>query len=211
MDMTTAVILILIGGAIGFLVGLLLMSLRGKSSPQKPEKGSLPKEWKEFAHLGRRLSDQRFIVGLDAKTYLDPKELTNDQHLRLLELFNDFRKWLQIPEASEDQRGDQTVSKPSATTSSIQKPPVSPPIDFEKSAKAITEQSIVAQIDAILQVKLQGTPNATQGIRLMEIPGQGMFVVVGLNKYQDINEVPDGQIRRLIQEAVADWEKQTAS
>jgi gas vesicle protein len=211
MDMTTAIILILIGGAIGFLVGLLLLSLRGKSSPTKEEKVSASKDWKELAHLGRQISDRRFTVRLDGKSYLDVKELTDDQNYRLIEVSNDFRKWLQIPQVPGTSKLDQPLNSAPSGMTSFEKKPLSPPADVEKSTKFTTGQSIVAQIDAILQMKLQGTPYASQGIRLMEVPGQGMMVVVGLNKYQDINDVPDGQIRKMIQEAVADWEKQAST
>jgi hypothetical protein len=210
MDMTTAIILIFIGAAIGFLIGILLLSLRGKSANDKPEKESAPKEWKDLVHLGRRLSDRRFAVGLDGITYQVAKELSDDQLIRLIELSNEFQRWLQSTPTPAVKQGDQTMIKPSVSTPGLEKKLVSPLAEKEKSTKVATVESIVAQIDAILQVKLQDTPYASQGVRLMELPGQGMVVIIGLNKYQEINEIPDGQIRRLIQEAVADWEKQPA-
>lgn len=67
-------------------------------------------------------------------------------------------------------------------------------------------KSVAAQVDAILQEKLNGTPLAARGIRLMEFRDKGMVVLVGLEKYSEVDSVPDPEIRSLIKEAVAAWE-----
>ena len=63
------------------------------------------------------------------------------------------------------------------------------------------------QIDQILQTKLEGTHLDDQGIRLVEGPEQGMVIEIGLDKYTEIEAVPDEQIRQLIRLSVADWER----
>jgi hypothetical protein len=68
--------------------------------------------------------------------------------------------------------------------------------------------TIAAQIDEILQKKLENTPYADSGIRLEDTPGQGVVMMVGLDQYDGVESVPDETIRNLIREAVADWEKQ---
>jgi hypothetical protein len=67
--------------------------------------------------------------------------------------------------------------------------------------------SIVAQIDAIFQEKLRGSGLQDAGVRLMEVPGKGMVVMVGLEKYEQVGDVPDKQIQALIQAAVGEWEQ----
>jgi hypothetical protein len=69
------------------------------------------------------------------------------------------------------------------------------------------DQSIVSQIDQILQAKLEGTHLEDKGIRLVEGPDQGMVIEVGLDKYTDIDAVPDEQVCQLIHLSVADWER----
>jgi hypothetical protein len=67
--------------------------------------------------------------------------------------------------------------------------------------------SIVEQINYVLQEKLEGTPHAQRGIELQELPGQGMLFVVGLEKYNEIGEIPDEEIQAIIRSAVAEWEQ----
>lgn len=66
-------------------------------------------------------------------------------------------------------------------------------------------KSLAAQVDEILQVKLEDHPLKNKAIRLLELPGQGMVVMVGLEKYPEIDAVPDEEIRFLIRESVAEW------
>jgi hypothetical protein len=68
-------------------------------------------------------------------------------------------------------------------------------------------QSIVAQIDEILQSKLADSPLAERGIRLMELPTKGLVVMVGLQQYEEVDAVPDPEIRALIRQSVDEWEK----
>ena len=43
----------------------------------------------------------------------------------------------------------------------------------------------------------------------MELPGQGMGIMVGLHKYETVDEVPDEAVRTVIRAAVQRWEKKT--
>jgi hypothetical protein len=81
---------------------------------------------------------------------------------------------------------------------------------LEKIGSDEPDKSIVAQIDEILQTRLENTPLADQGIRLIEGPDQGMVIEVGLSRYTDIDAVPDSEVRRLIRQAVNEWESRTA-
>ena len=67
--------------------------------------------------------------------------------------------------------------------------------------------TMVGQIDAILQTKLIGTPLASRGIRLVESAQGGAMVVVGLNRYAGVGEVPDPEVQAAIRAAIAEWEK----
>jgi hypothetical protein len=75
----------------------------------------------------------------------------------------------------------------------------------EQSAAA--SQSIVAQIDQVLQKRLSGTPLAGRGIRLQEAPTGGAAVWIGLQRYDGIEAVPEPEVRDAIRQAVAEWEK----
>jgi hypothetical protein len=68
--------------------------------------------------------------------------------------------------------------------------------------------SIAAQVDEILQRRLEESPLKDRGIRLMELPGKGMVVMVGLRQYNSVGEVEQAEIKALIQSCVAEWERQ---
>jgi len=79
----------------------------------------------------------------------------------------------------------------------------------QETSKESTEEtkSIAAQVDEVLQEKLASTAYKDQGIRLLELPNGGMVVMVNDTQYDGVNEVPDPEVRLLIQESVAEWER----
>jgi len=85
-------------------------------------------------------------------------------------------------------------------------------LDIEKSQEETAEsaeqiKSIAAQVDEVLQEKLASSPLKDRSIRLMELPGGGMVVMVNNEQFDGVNEVSDPEIRNLIQESVAEWER----
>jgi hypothetical protein len=66
--------------------------------------------------------------------------------------------------------------------------------------------SIVNQIDSILQMHLVGTPLEERGIFLTQSPEGGVIVYVGLTRYNGIDEVPDPEIKAAIRAAITEWE-----
>ena len=82
---------------------------------------------------------------------------------------------------------------------------------FSRALKTLPEVetpslNVVAQINAILQENLDGTPIKQRGILLMEQSDHSMVVMVGLDKYNSVDEVPDEEIRMAIRQAVSQWE-----
>lgn len=78
----------------------------------------------------------------------------------------------------------------------------------EKSPSESTRPvSIVAQVDEILQEMIKPSELAKRGIKLIDVPGRGMLVMVGVSKYESVNDVPDAEIRQAIHAAAAEWEK----
>lgn len=66
--------------------------------------------------------------------------------------------------------------------------------------------SVISEIDRILQTKLEHSPLAERGIHLMENHQQEIRIWVGLDSYDSINDIPDGDVRELINAAVKEWE-----
>jgi hypothetical protein len=70
-------------------------------------------------------------------------------------------------------------------------------------------KSIVQQIDDILQEMVAGTPLVEKSIRLVDEPTHGVIVWIGLEHFEGINNVPDLEVRTIIQAAVREWEKRS--
>jgi hypothetical protein len=66
--------------------------------------------------------------------------------------------------------------------------------------------SIVTQIDTILQARLAGTPLEDRGVFLTQSPEGGVIVYVGLTRYTGVDEVPDTEVKAAIRAAISEWE-----
>jgi hypothetical protein len=69
------------------------------------------------------------------------------------------------------------------------------------------DRSIAAQVNDIFLDIIAGTELEKRGIRLMELPGKGMVVMIGLTQYDSVDDVPDPEIKAALKQAVATWEK----
>ena len=67
--------------------------------------------------------------------------------------------------------------------------------------------SVIEEVNDILQKKLTGSPMAGKGIHLMENHNNEIRFWVGLNSYDDVEEIPDPEVRQFIDAAVKEWEK----
>lgn len=93
------------------------------------------------------------------------------------------------------------------------KPPRIGPLDILKntldadvrSALKAAPKSLAAQVDEILQAKLVDSSLADRGIRIMDTPSSDLVVMVGLDKYDGVEAIPDAEIQAMIREAVAEW------
>jgi hypothetical protein len=172
-----------------------------------------------------RIKDESgsFVLDLDRRR-VDPTSLAPDQRKRLIEILNIMRPWLEsrpgsTPAAAAQPASFQPQPTPSIQTSSRSAPvqPVtSPPSQQSTSPRPATipkedrpsapANSIVTQIDTILQARLEGTPLEERGIFLTQSPEGGVNVYVGLTRYNGVDEVPDPEIKAAIRAAISEWE-----
>jgi hypothetical protein len=224
-NLASTLVLILISIAIGFLFGALVYGLRSKPSQQS----GAGEEKKASAGQGVRLwrdpQTQNLSVEVDGKTYHQVGELGPEERSRLAGLARDWQRWLGLPlsrlaamasppsqvsaeQLSPIQAGSEPVAGAQPTPGkALDRTPAKPPRGAEKSKADTAPESIAAQIDAILQARIENTPLGERGIKLQDIPGQGLVVMVGQEQYTDLTLVPDQQARAAIAEAVAEWEK----
>ena len=69
----------------------------------------------------------------------------------------------------------------------------------------VKPKSMIEQINEILERRLAEAPGVQRGVRLMEGSGGALRVLIGLQGY-NFDDVPDTEVRRIIREAVAEWE-----
>ena len=82
-----------------------------------------------------------------------------------------------------------------------------PKKDEEKAVKPPAGKlSMVEQINQILDRNLAEEPGSRRGVRLVEGPAGSIRVYLGVEGYDAIDDVPDPEVRRLIREAVSEWE-----
>jgi hypothetical protein len=203
---------LLIGYIIGLLEAGIKQNIKDKKKNQnkeKPETLAAPVRQANLLSINRDPSNS-LIVEVDGQILQRKEDLSGESRAKLIKLLVEMRPWLEAtPNATaKPVKGIQPGTTPphplvprsTASTSPIaetQAAPVTPP------------ESIVSQIDAILQICLASSHLAGQGIRLVESSEGGVNVFVGLNKYGGIDAVPDPEIQAIIRQAVAEWEGQT--
>jgi hypothetical protein len=176
-----------------------------------------------------------FVLDLDGQR-VDPISLSSNQRRRLIDMLNIIRPWLEgrgapAPAPAQtmksspppppqpttlDERLNAIGSSPAPPNQPASPPTrqtVQPPTPGSRSSTIAKEDrpaapanSIVGQIDSILQARLAGTHLEGRGIFLTQSPEGGVNVYVGLNRYNAIDEVPDAEIKAAIRAAISEWE-----
>lgn len=88
--------------------------------------------------------------------------------------------------------------------------PVPARIDLNAVAPKVPQpapKSIVEQIDEIIQEQTKGTPYESLTIRLIPSPKHGVDVWVGKDRYEGMENVPEGEAKQIIKAAITEWEK----
>src|SRR5574341_274787 len=166
-----------------------------------------------------RIKNEKGYLTLDLDgTRVDTSSLSPEQRKRLIEMLNLMRPWLEgrsAPAAStktslpplSGQRRPPPISPERSTLKSTPQPSAPKAPTFAKEDRpAAPAHSIVAQIDAILQARLAGTPLEQRGVFLAQSPEGGVIVYVGLTRYMAVDEVPDAEIKAAIRAAILEWE-----
>ena len=112
----------------------------------------------------------------------------------------------QTPQPSPALAPGDLLSKSSVATTQGQ--PVAPRTSTiaKEDRPPAAANSIVTQIDTILQARLSGTPLGERGIFLTQSPEGGVIVYVGLTRYSGVDEVPDAEVKAAIRAAISEWE-----
>ncbi len=226
LSLTTLIFLFVVclsgGIAIGAMFGRAKKSEPEPQDEQKQQEAELPPPPKSLANKGdveilRAWRDQGESIWLemDGKRLESKNALDAGQKKRLLKLVLDLRPWLDVqpaaptpvaaprPQVQETPRPAAPASRPSILSP---RPPIAEPESNDKKPK-VSLKSIVEQIDEVLQQKLAGTVFEGGEIRLLEGAGGAVIVQIKNDRFEGIEAVPNAEIRGLIRQAVAEWEK----
>ncbi|MCX8063265.1 MAG: hypothetical protein N3D16_11850 [Anaerolineales bacterium] len=232
MNISLLILLAVVLVAVAVLIGFLLATVLGGKSAEPPPQARKEGLNRQISFY----SDHQFrniVIQIEGKTVASPHLLQENERRQLLLLDQTLRKWLNLQPASAEKLA-QATPKPDSTTpeatpaqepllfsdipgKAISPPSVEPPAkrgvaDWlaqalqPKSSVSEPTRSIAMQVDEILQRKLQETGWSGRGIRLMELPNKGMVVLIGLDQYATVDDVPDAEIRALIRASVSEWE-----
>jgi hypothetical protein len=150
----------------------------------------------QIATLLRDEVTGELIVQVGPRRYQKVTEIDNDSDRRKIEYaLADLTQW--YGPISVTPRS--TANVPSTTTST----PAS--ISVESDDRPVSGGSMIDQINAIIDRKLEKAGMNAKGVRLVPESSGGLRVLVGIQSYP-VDEVPDADARRIIREAVAEWE-----
>jgi hypothetical protein len=209
------VIVLCIGAAIGALIERAQKRRSTAPPPMPTSDGKLAEDGDIEVFSAWRTRTNKVWLNMDGKR-LDAKEaLLPDQRRRVLGLVVDLRPWLETGRPASPEPGiamqPLQAGEPALGTvvQSVQTEKKKNGIAREEVVPAPAPESIIEQIDKVLQVKLATSPFKERGIRLTEGPGGIVIIKDGVNRYEGVEAVPDPMIKTLIQQAVSDWEKST--
>jgi hypothetical protein len=158
------------------------MDLNGAPMPEK-------QELTPVATILREVDTGNLILRVGSKEYANVEELMDSTHWsRIDRLSSDLAKWLEPPKEIS------ILSKPSSPD----------PKPLESKTKA--PQSMVEEINDILERKLRIEDVNHKAIKIIEMLDGSVKVYIGVDSYP-IDEVPFEDVRALIREAVSEWEE----
>ena len=163
----------------------------------------------------------QFTLDLDG-TRVNVSSFSAEQRKRLIEMLNLIRPWLEgksVPApvtstSAPPPPAPMSVADTRQAPVAVPSPPSltpRPAAPKERSAAkddrpAAPANSIVGQIDAILQERLVGTALEGRGVFLAQSPDGSVNVYVGLTRYAGIEDVPNEEIKTAIRAAISEWE-----
>ncbi|NLG73042.1 MAG: hypothetical protein GX495_13505 [Chloroflexi bacterium] len=198
---------VFVGIGIGFALFGLVSSLRG--SPSENKRGDKPArtgEGIEILRLSRDPRSGKLMVDVNGKRFTSRNGMGTEEYEQLRQAYESLRSFFagsEIPAAAPAPAAPQPLS---ASRPAV---PVAPQSTSDRVRPAVSGLSIAAQIDEILQARLTEPEYAhlrERAIRLTEMEGKGLVVMVGLQMYEGVGDVPDAEIQELIRSCVQKWE-----
>jgi hypothetical protein len=157
--------------------------------------------------------DGRLRLDLDGNL-VDAETISPAQRKRLIEVLSRMRPWIEARTAAASPA---STAAPARTAPPQPRPapaptprspePVPPAVVATPNDEPSSARTMVGQINDILQKSIAGTSLASRGIKLQEAPGGGVVVIVGLERYGGVADVPDPEVQAALRAAIAIWER----
>ncbi len=127
---------------------------------------------------------------------LDAASIPAGQRKRLIETVTRLRPWIEAPAQSAETPAVAPARTPSLARAAA---------PAQEASAAVN--SMIGQIDEILQQNIAGTALAERGLRLTEEPGGGVTVKIDDVRYASIGEVTEPEVQAVLRKAISTWEK----
>lgn len=160
-----------------------------ESTQEKAEPAETPSDVDhiQVATLLRDDVTGQLIIQVGDREYSSPDELrASPDWTRVEYAAADLAEWVRPPASKETKEPESAL-------------------DSEEQAAERRPSTMIEQINAILQERIELSGRSELAVRLIEGPGGMARVLIGVNSYE-IAEVPDPEVRELIRQAVATWE-----
>jgi len=195
----------------GIIFGRMWGSMQSRDESPKPESPEPETESEappsDALYIWRDHETKEFVLQFGERVYRSSDDLTPREKETFSALFDRMQTWLGVSTAPPEVSPIEPISQPEAEKPSITAAGVIS--SMVSSNPEPPPASIVAQIDEILQKKLAASPLKDRGIALQETIKGGMQIIVGLEKFDDIDSVPEEEIRVIIRASVSEWESQS--
>jgi hypothetical protein len=223
-----SIILLAIGALVGALITFLIAGQRSENEPDdeqttEPERkqSDIPAELKydNFEEAARiwRNAEGRLAIEMNGVSFTNAKEMNPAAQGAADALVRECFAWLgkaappkTTPAASNvDDIALEKLNLSTPATAQIASRPLLKVEDDPDKVPDIPKESMIEQIDNILQSMLAGSELEDRSIHLVEGANMGVIVWVGNESFQGIDQVSDPVIAKVIQKAVAEWERRS--
>jgi hypothetical protein len=223
-----SIILLVIGALLGAVITFLIAGQRAGDEPddeQTTEPKRKPSDvpgklrsagFEEAARLWRD-AEGHLAIEMNSIAFTTAKEMNQSAQEKATALARNWLTWLGIKPTSKsapassaaDDINLEKLNLNVPAAAKISSKPLPAIGDDTDKLPDIPKESIVVQIDNILQEMLAGSELEHRGIHLDEGANMGVTVWVGNTSFHGIDQVSDPVIAKVIKEAVAEWERRS--
>jgi len=214
MQTVLLIFIVLFALAIGFFLGLFLLSLdtplsRSLTKKEEPSPDQVDQDpaGQSLPEVRKPSPDSQLILRVWREEGKSPVFDLDGKYLEKDQLPSDILNLITVQE-------DESPEPEPPPAAEVLPPPVEviPDIEDEDEDEIDEEKmlSVVDEVNDILQKKLVGSPLAGKGIHMMENHNKEIRFWVGLDSFDDVEEIPDPGVRQIIDESVKEWERNRA-